>query len=263
VTPPILELPDDRVDVWFAFCDTITLETAEDRYRHLLSQDEDERYARFFRDRDRHAYLLAHVMLRCALSSYAPAPPEEWTFRAGEFGKPSLDGPVDTPLQFNLSHTRGAVACAFSRHRTIGVDIQADPGKGRIYELAHRVFCAAEMSTLERLNETQRDRTATLLWTLKEALAKAMGLGVQMPFHELCFCLPTDRPAGVVSGPPAIDVANWRFACLCMRSDIFASAAVHDSGDKPMRVRTHQLVGAELAPVITDLKPTASNYWEL
>ncbi|MFV1964537.1 MAG: 4'-phosphopantetheinyl transferase superfamily protein [Pirellulaceae bacterium] len=257
------ELRENQVDLWFAYCDTLSTEMAEGRYRHMLSPDEDERYARFYRDRDRHSYLLAHVMLRRALSSYAEVPPREWTFRLGEFGKPSLDGPIDIPLQFNLSHTQGAVACAFTKNRAIGVDIQVDPGSGRLFELAHRVFFPAEMEMLERLDGPQRDPTATLLWTLKEALAKAIGVGVQLPFHELCFCLPNEQPARITIGPKSIDVAHWRFACLRMRSIFCTSIAVHGSSDEPMHVRAHQLVGSELTPVVTDLDPNAINHWDL
>ena len=77
---------------------------------------------------------MAHALARLTLSRYAPVPPEAWSFSLGEHGRPEIEGPSDAGrLRFNLSHTRGMVACAVVRELDIGVDVgvwSADSGTG-------------------------------------------------------------------------------------------------------------------------------------
>lgn len=251
------------VDVWIAYCDTMSLPDAERLHRGLLSPDEDQRFRTFVHDHDRHSYLLAHVMLRRALSTYAPVAARDWVFSAGEFGKPFLSGPVRLPHGFNISHTRGAVACAVAPDRPVGVDLQVDPGAGIISSLASHVFSDREAAMLNRLSTTERDRVATRLWTLKEALAKATGVGIRLPFHQVDFCIEPDRPAWLRSSPPDIDVAAWTFACFEMRSKYWMSIAVPARPGRALRVRLHECVGDDLRPVAAALPGSAANCWRL
>jgi 4'-phosphopantetheinyl transferase len=253
----------EQVDLWFAFCDAASLATAERLHRKLLSADEDERFRRFHHDRDRHAYLLAHVILRQALSSYAPIAPQEWTFSAEAFGKPRLSGPVRMPLEFNLSHTSGAVACAFARSRPVGVDVQSDAGAGKLFSLAKQVFSERETAMLKRLAEADRDRAAIRLWTLKEALAKALGVGIRLPFPQIDFRLESDRPPSFRSSLPGLDGAAWRFACFESDSGHWLSLAVPQSSGRALEVRVHEFVGPDLTPFLVELPASGGNCWRL
>jgi 4'-phosphopantetheinyl transferase len=218
----------EPVDLWFAFCDTVSPADAERLHRSLLSPEEGERFARFHHDRDRHAYLLAHAMLRRALSSFAAVPPRAWAFATDGFGKPYLSGPPGLHLEFNLSHTTGAVACAVARSRPVGVDVQADPEPGRIMSLAESVFSECETAMLNGLAAADRDRAATRLWTLKEALAKALGVGIRLPFPRIDFHLEPDPAGGLRASKPGRSTGcRWRCPGL-RRSPLpcgFASAS--------------------------------------
>lgn len=250
-----------EVELWLAFCDTISLQDAERLYRSALSPSENDRFQRFVHDHDRHSYLLSHVVLRRALSSHAPVAPQDWVFSAGEFGKPRLSGPVQLPHGFNLSHTRGAVACAIAAARPVGIDLQVDPGAGLIASLSHHVFSDQEAAMLNRLSTAERDRTATRLWTLKEALAKAIGVGIRLPFHRIDFCLEPDRPARLRSSPPDIDPAAWDFASIEMRSQYWMSIAVPAHPRRALRVRLHECVGEGLKAFTTELPGSAAHCW--
>src|SRR4051794_4279939 len=84
-----------------------------------LSEAERARHARFRFDDDRHTYLVAHALVRSALAQLAGVEVGALGFVSGEHGRPEISAPAAAlAFRFNLSHTRGLVACAFSR----GVD---------------------------------------------------------------------------------------------------------------------------------------------
>src|SRR5215813_3615442 len=90
----------------------------------LLSADEQRRHDRFAFAEDRRDYAAAHALLRRRLSAAVPIPPESWAFEAAPDGKPRLSTAcrLDAPLSFNLSHTRGLVACAVAPGVDVGID---------------------------------------------------------------------------------------------------------------------------------------------
>src|SRR6476646_8833755 len=82
----------------------------------VLSADERERVQRFVQRGDRYAFAAAHALLRQTLSEFADVRPSAWTFSTNENGKPVLDDVHrSTNIRFNLTHTRGLVACAIAR----------------------------------------------------------------------------------------------------------------------------------------------------
>ncbi len=84
-----------------------------------------------------------------------------------ENGKPYL---ADNKVYFNISHTRDAVAVVFSMH-PVGVDIEYT----REY---NEGVCRKMFSLSEQEFVNGDDVKFTKLWTLKEAMVKAVGQGV-------------------------------------------------------------------------------------
>ena len=85
------------------------------RWRACLDEAELAKADRFHFEVDRSTYLAAHWLLRNALTALAGLPPQSWRFTVRSHGKPDVDADLGLPgLQFNLSHTRGFVACAVS-----------------------------------------------------------------------------------------------------------------------------------------------------
>jgi 4'-phosphopantetheinyl transferase len=79
----------------------------------MLSPDERERAARFHFQEDRQSYLVAHSLTRGVLGELTAIKPSELVFELGSHGRPELVLPERPQrLRFNLSHTRGMVACA-------------------------------------------------------------------------------------------------------------------------------------------------------
>ena len=203
-------LADDDVCVWLA--ETAAWSAPEDRQRlmRLLSEEERARLQRFHFDEDRLAFLVAHGLVRMALSRYAPVAPAEWTFSADSYGKPSIAAPAST-LTFSLSHTRRLVACAVARGRPVGVDVE-DASRPAPLEIAERYFVAGERRDIFAADPDQRTRRFFGYWTLKEAYVKACGLGLSLPLDR--FELQRDGEGAwqiAFPAPPLDDPAAWWF----------------------------------------------------
>jgi len=103
--------------------DVCSLAAADaERCEAVLGRAELDQMRRFRFDPDRDAYRAAHALTRMALSSLEPAiPPSEWVFEEGARGRPEIAARSGLPrLRFNLSHTRGFVACIVT-HGSIAV----------------------------------------------------------------------------------------------------------------------------------------------
>ncbi|HEX8572379.1 MAG TPA: 4'-phosphopantetheinyl transferase superfamily protein [Allosphingosinicella sp.] len=142
-----------------------------------LGAEERVRAERFAVDPARFAYAAAHALLRRALDR-ASAGPRDWAFALNPFGKPSLDPPVGD-IRFNLSHADSLVAVALARGAEIGVDVEALRSAPDEATFAGIVLAPEEEAELAGSD----DRPARLmrLWVAKEAVAKAIGMGLSLP----------------------------------------------------------------------------------
>lgn len=155
----------------------------------------------------RRDFLVAHGLLRLALARACPArPPAQWRFRTGSHGKPE---PEDAPgLRISLSHARGLAVAAVSRAGPVGVDgeaieaVHARPGTAAL-------LCdPAELAAWRRLGPEARTDAFFALWTLKEALLKASGLGLSLdPRSIRCGLAPLRVEAFPV--PPGERWRSW------------------------------------------------------
>jgi 4'-phosphopantetheinyl transferase len=201
-----------EVHLWFLptrkFCD---LELAN-QAASVLSQAEKDRAARFAFEKDRRTYTAAHWLLRSVLSEYLPVAPADWRFQGALLGKPAIVEPREgIPLQFNLSHSAGMVACAVSLAGEVGVDVETIRPQNSL-ELARRFFAPDEASQLETLTPDLQTEAFFRLWTLKEAYIKARGLGLSLDLAGFAFpdVLGEEITIRFAEGFED-DPADWRF----------------------------------------------------
>jgi len=130
---------------------------------------------------------------RQLLSHYARVAPADWRFSRGEHGKPGLlDSP--RPLDFNLSHSAGWLACAVTAGTVVGLDIEyCDPDRD-VLKLAGRFFQAYEIEDLQACNKEEQTARFYDYWTLKESSIKARGEALGQGLESVGFRL--DLPAG-------------------------------------------------------------------
>ena len=96
-------------------------------------------------------------------------------------GKPYADG---LPFSFSLSHSASLIAFGLSPLPSFGIDIQRTDRKYRESDIALKAFEKDEIEWMER-----NSVPFLLLWSMKEAYAKADGRGIFF-FHELGSILP-------------------------------------------------------------------------
>lgn len=137
-------------------------------------------------DNDIHIWLGADTgkptddVLRETLGRYLDCPAQQIRFARSTNGKPCLLGQrLDQghdPLQFNVSHSQGRIACAVSRGICLGVDIENSQRTINLDEIAQRFFHPDEIQALQAVTDSVRRRQLFFrLWTCKEAYIKAIG----------------------------------------------------------------------------------------
>jgi 4'-phosphopantetheinyl transferase len=220
VVGPIDALGPGQARVYYAWV-AEALDAAEyERLRALLSDVERARHTRFHFEHDRHSYLIAHALTRSVLGGLTGIAPQALSFELGPHGRPELClAEPHPPVRFNLSHTRGLVACAVALAHDVGVDVEQVERRLDVQALARSVFSTEERTELEALpDEAQRSRFFEL-WTLKEAYIKAVGLGLALPLRSISLQLAPGRHPGIRFAPPVVDDAKqWWFRVLQLRA---------------------------------------------
>jgi 4'-phosphopantetheinyl transferase len=179
----------------------------------LLSDDERERHARFVFEPDRDAYLMAHVLLRKALSCHANVSPENWRFHKSAEGRPEIAEPNIVPrLRFNISHTRQLVACVVAAEHDVGIDVEYVRGGPFVERVANRHFSPRERDALSQVRARNRVGLFFDYWTLKEAYVKACGLGLALQLDEFWFRLSATAPPAICFAGDQDAAKAWRFA---------------------------------------------------
>lgn len=150
----------------------------------LLDDDEERRAARFHFANDRENFIIGRGSLRLILGGYLKTKPSGLRFSYGPNGKPEIDdGNDDSTLRFNLSHSHAMAVVAVTRHRRVGIDIEALSGD-RLdpVEIAEACFSPDEQQSLRRVSPEDRIDLFYRIWTRREALFKGLGVGLS-GFH--------------------------------------------------------------------------------
>ena len=140
-------------------------------------------------------YFCAHLLLRQTLSEFADIAPVDWRFAKNMHGKPFT---TQAPLSFNLSHTYGMAAVVVASGCEVGIDIEKiDPHRADPI-IARQMFAPDEFL----LWESAQDRLSVFfqIWTLKEAVMKATGLGMSLPLHSFEVTLASSQIVHTPSG---------------------------------------------------------------
>lgn len=227
-----------------------TPEHAWGRWATLLDDDERARAARFVFERDRHQFIAAHALLRLLLQELAGGPAGAWRFTAGSHGKPALHPDHGLGhLAFNITHTRGAVACAMTLDHDIGVDIEDVDRRGRLLEVADAYFAPDELILLRRAPPSAQRGIFFRLWTLKEAYIKAHGDGLSLPLDRFAFSL--SPPAIAFAPGSADDPAAWQFTSLTPTVAHILSLAVRHGGTNTVAVAPHRVTHSDIDRLMT------------
>ncbi len=168
-----------------------------------LDELERERAMRFRPMSCRRHYVAAHIALRRILGKYLGVDPSAVRFTYDcqlcgnpAHGRPRLGGEYEScDLRFSLACSNGIAVIAVSRNQSVGVDIESELPNLNISPLALRVCTPAERSYV---GEGKGSMLRFLqVWTRKEALGKAAGVGIRYLL------------GAVAAGPTTDDRGTW------------------------------------------------------
>jgi 4'-phosphopantetheinyl transferase len=126
---------------------------------------------------DRKLSLYAELLVRQKAMHLLGLNNDEIEFVKNEYGKPCLQD--YTSFHFNISHTRNAIAVAFSNDE-VGVDIEKV--KPFDFQIAKRFFNSSEQDYV--ISHANPDRAFCEIWTKKEAYIKCIGMGFAKPLKS-------------------------------------------------------------------------------
>lgn len=221
------------MQVWWA-----RLGDARPGLRALLDPVERGRYESTVDPAGRGRFLVGCALGRLVLGDLLGLPPEDVPLRrvcprcGGPHGKVHLalppehppgtrpgtrpdtrQGPHPSPLpvyDFSVTHSGALVGVAVCRDGEVGLDVEEclDDGDGQVdddggfdVDSAARVALSdAELAALYARPATERRRAFLRTWTRKEAVLKALGVGLGAPLRELEVSEP-ERPPAVLAWP--------------------------------------------------------------
>ncbi len=143
----------------------------------MLSLQRREQVMRYKHEMGRKLCAAAYLLLCQGLKEiYGIVEPPIFTY--GEHGKPEITGHPE--IRFNVSHCQVAAICAIS-NRPIGVDIEhiRNPKDSLVN------YTMNEEESKSIMESSNRSIAFTRLWTMKEALMKQQGTGIDNRIKEV------------------------------------------------------------------------------
>jgi 4'-phosphopantetheinyl transferase len=225
------------------------------RWRGMLNAEELARADRYAFASDRDTYTAAHALVRTMLSRATGLPTAEWRYTRRPFGKPELAAScAGSGLQFNLSHTRGLVACAVA-YAEIGLDVEASD-HGTDFAIADQFFAPEEARLVNTAPPEQKPFLFFRFWTLKEAFIKATGEGLHRRLDSFSFSFDLLRIAfhpEREETPHHDEPAAWQFFAHHATENHPLALAVQRPRQRPVRLDMQAAQADDLTMVKADL----------
>ncbi|KUO13814.1 4'-phosphopantetheinyl transferase family protein [Streptomyces sp. DSM 15324] len=153
--------------------------------------------------RDR--FLVGCALSRRLLGELLGVPPEDVPLRrvcptcGGPHGKPRLAVPAGyagyAEYDFSVTHSGDVVGVAVCRGARVGLDVEEAGTPLDVDAAARTALSARESAALYALPPDARGAAFLRIWTRKEAVLKALGVGLRAPLRQLEVSAPDTAPA--------------------------------------------------------------------
>lgn len=193
-----------------------------------LNPEEQARWRKFRVDPPRREFALCRAALRVILCRRLSCANGELAFEEGQHGKPEARlGGKSASISFNVSHSGRHGLIALAGRGRLGVDVEQRSTRRDLDMLIDEALSAEEKSRLASVDANRRRQLFFRIWTMKEALIKALGKGFSLDVCEL------EIPPPLCNGQrlgefrfPHIPGVLWRLENLGNRE--FAAAIAHE-----------------------------------
>lgn len=218
-----LPTPESRVDLWIwsLDLDAVTLQ----RYERVLATEELRRAGRFVFPILAQRFIAAHGRMREILGGFLDQDPASLGFLTNAYGKPEL---IEGQVHFSLSHTGDLAALAVAAF-PLGLDIEIKRPVSR--DLPERYFSPTERQGLRDLTDEPWRDAFFRCWTRKEAVIKALGLGLSFPLSDFDVSFLADAPVAMtrLAGAPTA-ATDWQLHHIEVSSDCVGAIAAARTG---------------------------------
>jgi 4'-phosphopantetheinyl transferase len=175
---------------------------ASPRLAGLLDPTERERWAAYRRNEDRDRFLVGCGLAKTVIAACTGQRPADVSLdrtcrQCGRpHGKPAVRGGA---LELSVAHSGDLVAVAVAA-APVGVDVERLDGRryelggGDLDSVARMVLAEPERAALAAVHPSGRDRAFLVAWTRKEAVTKATGDGLRVPFGDIVVATDAAAP---------------------------------------------------------------------
>ena len=226
-----LELGPGEIQVWICSTEQLRAERAVEPFE--LSESERRRARRYRFAKHREAFELrrgfAHRLLLgyCGPAHTSLELDERCVYCGAAHGKPRLPAGAADWLRFSWSHSDDRVIYAFANGTDIGVDIERIDPLGDWHGAARQALAPEELQRVEATGATRRAAAFYALWTQKEALAKALALGLVLPLREIELSADHDGAPRLIKTPLGVgSPTDWTLHDLDVAAGFAAAVAV-------------------------------------
>jgi 4'-phosphopantetheinyl transferase len=174
----------------------------------VLSEEELRRASRLRFDGDRRRFVASRVWLRRLLADRLDVAASEIRLQEAPGGKPELAPPMEAWLRFSMSRSGSVGLYALARSREVGVDLEERSRVVDTEAVGSRFLSPAERGVLDKLEGEEKQLGFYRIWTRKEAVLKALGIGLDAPLAALDVSGETARWDTGVPGAPS-DARCW------------------------------------------------------
>ncbi|MCY3769240.1 MAG: 4'-phosphopantetheinyl transferase superfamily protein [Gammaproteobacteria bacterium] len=214
----------------------VDLTPQEDRERHALSwldDDEQVRWHRYRYDRPRREFALCRSALRSILCRRLDCKNAQLSFGTARHGKPfARIGGVPASISFNVSHSGKHGLVGIAPQGRLGVDVEERIPRIDLEGIGKMVFGPYEQRDLTLMGGSEKNHFFFALWTLKEALIKALGTGFSLDPSR--FEIPSTMRRGARNSLfrfPHLPNVTWKLENL--GNTDFAATIAHELDPAP------------------------------
>lgn len=198
--------PAHPVQVWWA-----RLDDARAGLLDLLDPVERRRYETTVDPAGRGRFLVGCALSRLVLGDLLGMPAADVPLRrvcprcGGPHGKVRLDTPAAAPPShdFSVTHSGAVIGVALCENGQVGLDVEDLAAADCVLDVdsaAPVALADCELTALYRRPSAERKSAFLRTWTRKEAVLKALGVGLGAPLRDLVVSAP-DEPPAVLAGP--------------------------------------------------------------
>ncbi|MYA60598.1 MAG: 4'-phosphopantetheinyl transferase superfamily protein [Chloroflexi bacterium] len=193
-----------------------------------LNSEERARWRNFLFPGPKRRFALCRAALRHIICERLSCKNDQLTFGEAERGKPyALVLGRQVSISFNVTHSGRHGLLAVGRSGRIGIDVEERRSYRHIDLVSESVFGANELCELKSVHGEHKVEMFFNLWTVKEALVKALGAGMSLDTSE--FEVPERMRLGAKRGVfvfPHLPEVRWQLEDLSDRR--FAAALAYE-----------------------------------